>query len=118
MTKKQVMAEVNNEKLKALQLTLDKLEKAYGKGTVMKLGDNAVEEMDVISLIFLYSSLDLALGVKGFPKGRIVEIFLGPESSGKTTIALHALAVSPKRLVELLRLLMRSMHLTGFMLKN
>lgn len=93
LTKKQVMAEVNNEKLKALQLTLDKLEKAYGKGTVMKLGDNAVEEMDVISSGSV--SLDLALGVKGFPKGRIVEIF-GPESSGKTTIALHALAEAQK----------------------
>lgn len=93
LTKKQVMAEVNNEKLKALQLTLDKLEKAYGKGTVMKLGDNAIEEMDVISSGSV--SLDLALGVKGFPKGRIVEIF-GPESSGKTTIALHALAEAQK----------------------
>lgn len=87
------MAEVNNEKLKALQLTLDKLEKAYGKGTVMKLGDSAVEEMDVISSGSV--SLDLALGVKGFPKGRIVEIF-GPESSGKTTIALHAIAEAQK----------------------
>lgn len=87
------MAEVNNEKLKALQLTLDKLEKTYGKGTVMKLGDNAIEEMDVISSGSV--SLDLALGVKGFPKGRIVEIF-GPESSGKTTIALHALAEAQK----------------------
>ncbi|MBK7130475.1 MAG: recombinase RecA [Crocinitomicaceae bacterium] len=87
------MAEVNNEKIKALQLTLDKLEKAYGKGTVMKLGDSAVEEMDVISSGSV--SLDLALGVKGFPKGRIIEIF-GPESSGKTTIALHAIAEAQK----------------------
>lgn len=87
------MAEVNNEKLKALQLTLDKLEKTYGKGTVMKLGDSAIEEMDVISSGSV--SLDMALGVKGFPKGRIVEIF-GPESSGKTTIALHALAEAQK----------------------
>jgi recombination protein RecA len=85
--------EVNNEKLKALQLTLDKLEKAYGKGTVMKLGDTAVEEMDVIPSGSV--SLDLALGVKGFPKGRIVEIF-GPESSGKTTVALHAIAEAQK----------------------
>ncbi|MBK6951220.1 MAG: recombinase RecA [Crocinitomicaceae bacterium] len=85
--------EVNNEKLKALQLTLDKLEKAYGKGTVMKLGDTAIEEMDVISSGSV--SLDLALGVKGFPKGRIVEIF-GPESSGKTTVALHAIAEAQK----------------------
>jgi recombination protein RecA len=85
--------EVNNEKLKALQLTLDKLEKAYGKGTVMKLGDTAIEEMDVISSGSV--SLNLALGVKGFPKGRIVEIF-GPESSGKTTVALHAIAEAQK----------------------
>src|SRR5688572_20991143 len=87
------MAEVSNEKLKALQLTLDKLEKTYGKGTVMKLGDTAIEEMDVISSGSV--SLNLALGVKGFPKGRIVEIF-GPESSGKTTVALHAIAEAQK----------------------
>lgn len=85
--------EANSDKLKALQLTLDKLEKAYGKGTVMKLGDTAIEEMDVISSGSV--SLDLALGVKGFPKGRIVEIF-GPESSGKTTVALHAIAEAQK----------------------
>jgi len=87
------MAEVNNEKLKALQLTLDKLEKAYGKGTVMKLGDTEIEEIDVISSGSV--TIDLALGVKGFPKGRIVEIF-GPESSGKTTVALHAIAEAQK----------------------
>ena len=79
------MAEVNTEKLKALQLTLDKLEKTYGKGAVMKLGDSAIEDIDVIPSGSL--TLDLALGVKGFPKGRIVEIY-GPESSGKTTLAL------------------------------
>lgn len=83
------MAEVKTEKLKALQLTLDKLEKTYGKGTVMKLGDNAIEDIEVIPSGSL--TLDLALGVQGFPKGRIVEIY-GPESSGKTTIALHAIA--------------------------
>ncbi|MCH2232862.1 MAG: recombinase RecA [Crocinitomicaceae bacterium] len=88
------MAEVNNEKMKALQLTLDKLEKTYGKGTVMKLGDNAVEDIDVIPTGSL--TLDLALGVAGFPKGRIVEIY-GPESSGKTTIALHAIAECQKQ---------------------
>lgn len=87
------MAEVNNEKLKALQLTLDKLEKTYGKGTVMKLGDTAIEELDVISSGSV--TVDLALGVKGFPKGRIVEIY-GPESSGKTTLALHAIAEAQK----------------------
>ncbi|MCB9224395.1 MAG: recombinase RecA [Crocinitomicaceae bacterium] len=86
--------EVNAEKLKALQLTLDKLEKTYGKGTVMKLGDEAIEEMDVIPSGSL--TLDLALGVKGFPKGRIVEIF-GPESSGKTTVAIHAIAECQKQ---------------------
>lgn len=87
------MAEVKSEKLKALQLTLDKLEKTYGKGTVMKLGDNAIEEIDVISSGSL--TLDIALGVKGFPKGRIIEIY-GPESSGKTTLALHAIAECQK----------------------
>ncbi|MBN4070880.1 recombinase RecA [Crocinitomix catalasitica] len=87
------MAEVNTEKLKALQLTLDKLEKTYGKGTVMKLGDESLEDIDVISSGSL--TLDLALGVNGFPKGRIVEIY-GPESSGKTTLALHAIAECQK----------------------
>ncbi|MFD1551585.1 recombinase RecA [Putridiphycobacter roseus] len=85
--------EVNKEKLKALQLTLDKLEKSYGKGTVMKLGDAAIEDLDVISSGSL--TLDLALGVKGYPKGRIVEIY-GPESSGKTTLAIHAIAEAQK----------------------
>lgn len=88
------MAEVKTEKLKALQLTLDKLEKAYGKGTVMKLGDEAVVDIDVIPSGSL--TLDLALGVNGFPKGRIVEIY-GPESSGKTTVALHAIAECQKK---------------------
>ena len=86
--------EVNKEKLKALQLTLDKLEKSYGKGTVMKLGDGAVEDIDVIPSGSL--TLDLALGVKGYPKGRIIEIF-GPESSGKTTLAIHAIAEAQKQ---------------------
>lgn len=80
-------------KLKALQLTLDKLDKTYGKGTVMKLGDTAVEEVEVISSGSL--GIDLALGVGGFPKGRIVEIY-GPESSGKTTLTLHAIAEAQK----------------------
>ena len=80
------MTEVNSEKLKALQLTLDKLDKTYGKGTVMKLGDNAVVNVEVISTGSI--ALDAALGVGGLPKGRVVEIY-GPESSGKTTLALH-----------------------------
>ena len=80
---------VNSEKLKALQLTLDKLEKTYGKGTIMKLGDTKIEAMEVISTGSL--GLDIALGIGGLPKGRVVEIY-GPESSGKTTLAIHAIA--------------------------
>jgi recombination protein RecA len=80
-------------KLKALQLTLDKLDKTYGKGTVMKMGDKAVEEVEVISSGSL--GLDLALGVNGYPKGRVIEIY-GPESSGKTTLTLHAIAEAQK----------------------
>lgn len=80
-------------KLKALQLTLDKLDKTYGKGTVMKLGDTAVEEVEAIPSGSL--GLDLALGVMGYPRGRIIEIY-GPESSGKTTLTLHAIAEAQK----------------------
>ena len=80
-------------KLKALQLTLDKLDKAYGKGTVMKLGDQAVEEVESIPSGSL--GVDLALGVNGYPRGRIIEIY-GPESSGKTTLTLHAIAEAQK----------------------
>ncbi len=80
---------VNIEKLKALQLTLDKLEKTYGKGTVMKLGDTQLEAMEVISTGSV--GLDIALGVGGLPKGRVIEIY-GPESSGKTTMTIHAIA--------------------------
>ena len=86
--------EVNKEKLKALQLTIDKLEKTFGKGTVMKLGDDSIEDMDVIPTGSL--TLDMALGVGGFPKGRIIEIY-GPESSGKTTLAIHAIAEVQKQ---------------------
>ena len=78
-----------SEKLKALQLTLDKLEKTYGKGTIMKLGDIVVEPMDSISTGSL--GLNIALGIGGLPRGRVVEIY-GPESSGKTTLAIHAIA--------------------------
>ncbi|MCX6287271.1 MAG: recombinase RecA [Bacteroidetes bacterium] len=85
--------EVNKEKVKALQLTLDKLEKAYGKGTIMRLGDNAIEAVDVISTGSI--GLDIALGIGGLPKGRVTEIY-GPESSGKTTLALHAIAEAQK----------------------
>lgn len=80
-------------KLKALQLTLDKLDKTYGKGSVMKLGDVAHQDVEAISSGSL--GLDIALGVGGYPKGRVIEIY-GPESSGKTTLALHAMAESQK----------------------
>lgn len=86
--------EVNVEKLKALQLTMEKLDKTYGKGTIMRLGDNPIEEMEVIPTGSL--TLDLALGVGGYPKGRIVEIY-GPEASGKTTLAIHAIAECQKQ---------------------
>ncbi|MBY0244965.1 MAG: recombinase RecA [Sphingobacteriaceae bacterium] len=84
----------NVEKLKALQLTLDKLEKSYGKGSVMKLGDKAIEAIDAISTGSI--SLDIALGIGGVPKGRVIEIY-GPESSGKTTLATHIIAEAQKR---------------------
>ncbi|HLP63377.1 recombinase RecA [Flavobacterium sp.] len=87
------MSTEKDAKLKALQLTLDKLDKTYGKGTVMKMGDKAVEEVEIIPSGSL--GLDLALGVNGYPKGRIIEIY-GPESSGKTTLTLHAIAEAQK----------------------
>jgi recombination protein RecA len=83
------MADDKKEKLKALQMTLDKLEKAYGKGTIMKLGDSKIMAVETISTGSL--GLDIALGIGGLPKGRIVEIY-GPESSGKTTLAIQAIA--------------------------
>ena len=88
------MSNANADKLKALQLTLDKLEKSYGKGTVMKLGDSAVEAIESISTGSI--GLDIALGIGGLPKGRVIEIY-GPESSGKTTLAIHALAEAQKK---------------------
>jgi len=86
--------EVNAEKLKALQLTMDKLDKTYGKGSVMRLGDSPIVRVDTIPSGSL--TLDLALGVNGYPKGRVVEIY-GPESSGKTTLAIHAIAEVQKQ---------------------
>ncbi len=83
---------MNNDKdakLKAIKLTMDKLDKTYGKGTVMRMGDNAVEQLESISSGSI--GLDIALGIGGYPKGRVIEIF-GPESSGKTTLTLHAIA--------------------------
>jgi recombination protein RecA len=82
-----------SEKLKALKLTLEKIEKQYGKGTVMKLGDNAIEKIEFIPTGSI--GLDHALGIGGLPKGRVIEIF-GPEASGKTTLAIHAIAQAQK----------------------
>ena len=87
------MDKERDAKLKALQLTMDKLEKTYGKGAVMKMGDQPAEDIASISSGSL--GLDLALGIGGFPKGRVVEIY-GPESSGKTTLAIHAIAEAQK----------------------
>ncbi|WP_396185072.1 recombinase RecA [Flavobacterium sp.] len=87
------MSSEKEAKLKALQLTLDKLDKTYGKGTVMKMGDKAIEEVETISSGSL--GIDLALGVGGYPRGRVIEIY-GPESSGKTTLTLHAIAEAQK----------------------
>lgn len=86
--------EDNSAKQKALQLTLDKLEKSYGKGAVMKLGSGAIEKVEVIPSGSL--TLDIALGVDGYPTGRVIEIY-GPESSGKTTLAIHAIAEAQKK---------------------
>ena len=83
------MSDPKDSKLKALKLTLDKLDKTYGKGSVMKLGDQTVEKVESISSGSI--GLDIALGVGGYPKGRVIEIY-GPESSGKTTLTLHAIA--------------------------
>jgi len=77
------------EKLKVLQLAIDKIEKAYGKGTIMRMGDDAVESIEAIPTGSI--ALDAALGIGGYPKGRVIEIY-GPESSGKTTLAIHAIA--------------------------
>lgn len=85
---------IAKEKVKALQLTLDKIDKTYGKGAIMRMGDSAVEKVEVIPTGSL--TLDLALGIGGYPRGRIVEIY-GPESSGKTTLAIHAIAEVQKK---------------------
>ncbi len=84
----------NSEKLKALQLTIDKLEKAYGKGTVMKLSDNKVLDVPAISTGSL--GLDMALGIGGVPRGRVIEI-CSAESSGKTTLTMHCIAEAQKK---------------------
>lgn len=85
--------EINKEKLKALEVTIGKIEKDFGKGTIMKLGDHAIENIQVISTGSI--GLDAALGIGGFPRGRVIEIY-GPEASGKTTLAIHAIAEAQK----------------------
>lgn len=92
MTKEEQSA-VNKEKLKALQLTLDKIEKSFGKGSIMRMGDKPVDDVPAISSGSI--GLDVALGIGGYPRGRIIEIY-GPESSGKTTLAIHAIAETQK----------------------
>nr|WP_321355418.1 recombinase RecA [uncultured Draconibacterium sp.] len=92
MTKEE-RAQMNKEKLKALQLTMDKIEKSYGKGSIMRMGDQGEQDIPAISSGSI--ALDVALGVGGFPKGRVIEIY-GPESSGKTTLAIHAIAEAQK----------------------
>ena len=92
MTKEE-KSKMNNEKLKALQLTMDKIDKSYGKGSIMRMGDKPIDDVPAISSGSI--ALDVAMGVGGFPKGRVVEIY-GPESSGKTTLAIHAIAEAQK----------------------
>lgn len=87
------MSTVATEKLKVLQAAIDRIDKTYGKGTIMRLGEEAIEPMEAISTGSI--SLDIALGINGLPKGRVVEIY-GPESSGKTTLAIHAIATSQR----------------------
>ena len=85
--------EINKDKLKALEITLGKIEKDFGRGTIMKLGDNAIENIQTIPTGSI--GLDAALGIGGLPRGRVIEIY-GPESSGKTTLAIHAIAQAQK----------------------
>jgi recombination protein RecA len=93
MEKEQAKKELNKEKLKALQLTIDKIDKDYGKGTIMRMGEKPTNDVPTIASGSI--SLDIALGIGGYPRGRVIEIF-GPESSGKTTLAIHAMAEAQK----------------------
>ncbi len=93
MSKEQSNNDIRNEKLKALELTLGKIEKDFGKGTIMKMGDHAIVDVGTIPSGSI--ALDIALGIGGYPRGRVVEVY-GPESSGKTTLAMHAIAEAQK----------------------
>ena len=93
MAKETPVANVSEERNKALKLAIEKIEKDFGKGSIMKLGDKATVNVDAIPTGAL--SLDVALGIGGIPRGRIIEIY-GPESSGKTTVALHIIAEAQK----------------------
>ena len=93
MKEQKEQANPNSEKLKALRAAMDKIEKNYGKGSIMKMGDNAVEEVAIIPSGSV--GLNVALGIGGYPRGRVIEIY-GPESSGKTTLAIHAIAEAQK----------------------
>ncbi|MCB0639585.1 MAG: DNA recombination/repair protein RecA, partial [Lewinella sp.] len=89
------MANTDKEaKMKALKMTMDRLDKTYGKGTIMFMGDSTVQDVEAIPTGSL--GLDIALGIGGFPRGRVIEIY-GPESSGKTTLAIHGIAECQKR---------------------
>ena len=88
------MAEVNSEKLKVLKAVMDKIEKDFGKGSIMRMSNDQVTDIPVIPSGSI--TLDVALGVGGYPKGRVIEIY-GPESSGKTTLAIHAIAEAQKQ---------------------
>ena len=105
------MSNEKENKLKSLQATIDRLDKTYGKGTIMRLGDKQAVEVETIPSGSL--GLDMALGCYGYPKGRIIEIY-GPESSGKTTLAIHAVAECQKKAVSRLSS-MRSTLSTAFM---
>ena len=104
----------SGEKLKALQAAMDKIEKSFGKGSIMKMGDESVEQVEVIPTGSI--GLNVALGVGGYPRGRIIEIY-GPESSGKTTLAIHAIA-ERKRQEALPHSLMQNMLSTASMRQN
>lgn len=106
--------ERNSDKQKALDNAISQIEKAFGKGAIMKLKQNPLEKIDTISTGSI--ALDSALGVGGLPKGRIIEIF-GPESSGKTTLALHVIAEAQKK-EDHAHLSMQNMHWMSYMLAN